>query len=156
MRIVYWNLRSSVARGRVPTRSAEKGVVMLSGLSQGLLKSFLQQKLLGQKRLLPGFSAGSIMKWGIKLEGHSQSNKLVVSKMFCVLPLRVMKNYLTKKFSGRHSATLEVRRRPFRWMIIPCEAEKYDDISQPKTVIFKNLSDISSNTIIGTESGYDL
>lgn len=43
--IVYWNLRFSVARGRVPTRSTEKGVVMLSGMSQGLLKSFLQRKV---------------------------------------------------------------------------------------------------------------
>ena len=51
-RIVYWNLRSSEAHGRVPTRSTEKGVVMLSGLSQGLLKSFLQRKLLGQKSCL--------------------------------------------------------------------------------------------------------
>lgn len=45
LEIVYWNLRSSAAHGRVPTQSTEKGVVMLSGLSQGLLKSFLQRKL---------------------------------------------------------------------------------------------------------------
>eukprot|EP00913_Durusdinium_trenchii_P030332 g28413.t1 len=43
--IIYWNLRYSSASGRVPTPALEKDVVMLSGYSQGLLKSFLKQKL---------------------------------------------------------------------------------------------------------------
>lgn len=44
-KIIYWNLRYSSASGRVPTPALEKDVVMLSGYSQGLLKSFLKQKL---------------------------------------------------------------------------------------------------------------
>ncbi|CAE7339090.1 unnamed protein product [Symbiodinium necroappetens] len=43
--IVYWNLRDSCARGRLPTMANQEGVVMLSGFSQGMLKSFLSNKL---------------------------------------------------------------------------------------------------------------
>mmetsp|Transcript_27869 Transcript_27869/g.64744 ORF Transcript_27869/g.64744 Transcript_27869/m.64744 type:complete len:779 (-) Transcript_27869:91-2427(-) len=45
-KIVYWNLRDSkMARGRVPVAAAQENVVMLSGFSQGMLKSFMANEL---------------------------------------------------------------------------------------------------------------
>ena len=68
-RIVYWNLRRSEAAGRYPVEMGKRNVVMLSGFSQGLLKSFLAGKLLGARSAPCGPEDGSSEPLGTD-EGH--------------------------------------------------------------------------------------